>query len=118
YKRLADFFAAYLKDGGARSEQRVISYYTLGEQAWRQTAVWPPRGVQPQHLYFNSGFALTPAPDDGDDAADKYQVDFTADSGKRTRWHTNISAGDVDYGDRAAADAKLLSYTTTPLADD
>ena len=36
----------------------------------------------------------------------------------RSRWHTELDGGPVDYGDRAAADRALLTYTSDPLGDD
>lgn len=35
---------------------------------------------------------------------DSYMVDFTASSGKQTRWHTQLGGGDVVYPDRAQED--------------
>jgi len=46
---------------------------------------------------------------------DPYTVDFTASSGKQTRWHTQLGGGDVVYPDRPAEDKKLLTYTSSPL---
>jgi predicted acyl esterase len=45
-------------------------------------------------------------------------VNFTASSGKQTRWHTGLGGGDVVYPDRAEEDKKLLVYTSAPLETD
>jgi putative CocE/NonD family hydrolase len=53
-----------------------------------------------------------------EEGADTYTVDFSATTGENTRWHTTITSGDVIYPDRAAEDAKLLTYTSPPLESD
>jgi hypothetical protein len=96
---------------------RTIHYYTAGAAAWRTTPVWPPANVAPARWYFAAGGALNRDPPTGTDgAADRYAVDFGATTGKTNRWTTQLGGGPVDYGDRAAQDRKLLTYTSAPLA--
>ena len=49
---------------------------------------------------------------------DAYTVDFTATTGRHNRWATNGGAGDVIYGDRAAEDEKLVTYTSAAMVGD
>jgi hypothetical protein len=95
--------------------RRIIHYYTAGAAVWRTTPVWPPANVAPARWYFAADGALShdrPL----SDGADRYAVDVTATTGKTNRWTTQLGGGPVDYGDRAPADRKLLTYTSAPLS--
>jgi len=109
------FFDAYLKGDGRSAAKREIRYYTLGENAWHTTSVWPPRGVRMQRWFFGESGTLGPSRPPAASGADRYAVDFTATSGTSNRWHTQTGS-DVVYPDRAGQDRKLLTYTSAPLA--
>ncbi|MCC6154532.1 MAG: CocE/NonD family hydrolase [Candidatus Hydrogenedentes bacterium] len=116
-QQLIQFFSAHLKDSDAK-EARQISYYTMGENKWKTTGVWPPKGVAPRAWYFSPNNALSPSAPADADAADTYRVDFTATTGERNRWRTQAQGEDVVYADRADQDKKLLTYTSPPLDAD
>lgn len=116
-QQLIQFFSAHLKDAGAK-EARQISYYTMGENKWKTTDVWPPKGVERRAWYFSPNNALSPSAPADTDAADTYKVDFTAATGERNRWRTQAQGEDVVYADRAEQDKKLLTYTSPPLDKD
>ncbi len=113
WSAVADFFDTYLRGGNPAAPKRVINYFTMGARTWKQTAVWPPIGTTKQMLYFGDKSALTAS--QSGEASDNYNVDFTADTGKLTRWATQMGGTDVVYPDRSAADKKLLSYTGEPF---
>jgi len=117
FANLIEFFDGYLKDGGSGGLTSQITYTTLGTDDWHTTAVWPPEGFDDSTYYFTAGGGLSTTPPAAA-GADRYPVDFTATTGRHTRWHTNLGGGDVVYGDRAAADAKLLTYTSEPMPGD
>jgi len=118
FKMEADFFAQMLQaEPPAKIESR-IRYYTMGEGAWHTTKVWPPAGLSIERLYFAAENQLAPSLTTTETSSDSYTVDFTASSGTRTRWHTQLGGGDVVYPDRAAEDKKLLVYTSAPLGTD
>ena len=110
---IANFFDTYLRGGTAAAPKRVINYFTMGARTWHQTAVWPPIGTAKQALYFGDRSSLISAP--SETASDRYAVDFTAATGKPTRWATQMGGGDVIYPDRRDADKKLFSYTSAPF---
>ena len=97
--------------------ERELVYKTMGEDEWKRTSVWPPPQTEMTAWYFreDGGLSLEPPTSAG---ADEYTVDFSHTTGTRNRWATNNGAGDVVYPDRGAADAKLLTYTSTPLPED
>jgi len=109
------FFDHHLDGVDNGAGERTLTYYTLGEERWKTTATWPPAGAATERWYLAAGGRLaTVAPDD-DAGADRYAIDFAASTGATNRWHTQVAGGPVAYGDRAAADRRLLTYTSPPL---
>lgn len=106
-------FAAKVRAG--QPVGRSIRYYVLGAGEFRDTPVWPPKGMETRRLNLAPGQGLS----DGKAAsgADRYAVDFTATTGGATRWSTQFGSP-ADYGDRRAADAKLIAYTSAPFERD
>ena len=112
------FFEHHLRGRPASDlDHSGIVYYTLGAERWRRSDRWPPPGFTNERWYLASERRLDRARPEGD-GADGYDVDFRATTGARSRWHTELDGGPVDYGDRAAADGALLTYTSDPLGDD
>ena len=112
------FFERHLKgvDTGLDAE-KTLYYYTMGEELWKTTNVWPPAGVAPVRWHLSAEGALSQSAPRDAKAADSYVVDFDATTGERNRWRTQLG-GPVQYPDRAEEDKRLLTYTTTPLAED
>jgi putative CocE/NonD family hydrolase len=108
------FIDRCLASAAQHPQGRLLHYFTLGEERWKTTEVWPPRGVRLRPAYLAAGDRLGEAPPTAG-AADRYRVDFTATTGKKNRWATNAGGADVVYGDRAAADRKCRCYTSPPL---
>jgi len=115
------FFDCYLKDidNGVRSE-RALFYYTMGEEKWKRTAVWPPAGTQTQRWYLGENRTLLPYVPTGESGADTYAVDFEASTGEHNRWWEigPVLKKTIIYADRAAATRHMLTYTSPPLAED
>jgi len=112
------FFDYYLKDieNGVMSE-KVLIYYTMGEEKWKSTNVWPPAGTTSAAWYFHQDNGLSEIEPAEESGADSYAVDFEATTGTSNRWHTQMGA-DVVYPDRAEQDRRLLTYTSEPLSED
>ena len=106
-------FAARARAGKA---QRLIHYYVMGADRFDETRSWPPADVRPQSLALLPNHGLGPA---GRQVAqlDTYVVDFTAGTGKTTRWSTQFGIP-PDYPDRREADRKLQVYDSAPLTAD
>ncbi len=118
FQMVIDFFDAYLKDEPAAEPTWEITYYTLGEGAWKTTQTWPPAGFDSTRWYFGPDGALTTEPPTAESGADEYTVDWTATTGDFTRWHTPLFMADVIYPNRAEEGEKLLTYTSPPLETD
>ena len=119
WQEVLQYFDAFLKgsDGEAYAGRKLL-YYTMGEEAWKMTEVWPPDGVHTERWYLAADNALTPdAPIDAV-AFDQYTVDFKATTGVTNRWWTQDGVTKVIYGDRSEADRRLLTYTSKILTED
>lgn len=112
------FFDAYLKDSdnGVRDE-KTLFYYTMGEEQWKMTSVWPPEGTTMQRWYLAGEQSLSQDRPEVESGSDKYEVDFQASTGEYNRWWEMgaIMNKSVVYPDRAQASQRLLTYTSTPL---
>lgn len=112
------FFDYYLKDiDNEATSEKVLVYYTLGEEKWKTTKVWPPANSTTQRCYFAKDNTLSQAAPKTKSGADTYRVDFEATTGKANRWHTLLGFA-VVYPDRAEQDRRLLTYTSPPLTED
>lgn len=113
------FFDYHLKgiDNGLDKEAKV-HYFTVGEEKWKASDVWPPKNAKPKAIYFTEGQNLSwEAPAAGNKATDSYKVDTTAHSGPFTRFES--VAGQlrqpVVYPYRNSQDSALLVYESAPL---
>jgi putative CocE/NonD family hydrolase len=117
---LLRFFDYYLKgiDNSINRDQPV-RYYTVGEERWKTADTWPPKGTKPSTWYFAAGGTLNNKPPTDKIAKDAYRVEPNATTGNATRWNSMvyIDRRDINYGDRAGQDRKLLTYTSQPLAE-
>lgn len=112
---LTAFFEKYLRSEPAkRMSGKILHYFTAGVRTWNTTNTWPIANTSPKTFYFGDRNTLgdIAAPSD---ATDKYKVDFTADIGEETRYHTQAGGADVRYPDRRKQGKKLFTYDGTPL---
>ena len=118
WRALLRFLDQHLKgeDTGLPSGKR-LAYYTLGEERWKETDTWPPAGASAECWYLAADGALSRQQPAADVGADVYRVDMEASSGAANRWHTPMGGGLVAFEDRAAADRRLLTYTSPPLEE-
>lgn len=112
------FFDHYLKgvDTGLDS-QKLFYYFTIGEEKWKVTSTWPVAGTKTVRWYLDAGNTLSKSAPAATSGADSYTIDFTATTGEKNRWHTQVG-GQVFYPDRAEEDKKLLTYTSAPFEAD
>ena len=112
------FFDHYLKgiDTGLDKE-KLLYYFTIGEEKWKTTSTWPVAGATPMRWYFGANNSLGEGAPAADSGEDRYTVNFETTTGEKNRWHTQVG-GEVFYPDRASEDKKLLTYTSAPLESD
>jgi putative CocE/NonD family hydrolase len=115
------FFDCHLKgeDNGVDSE-KALFYYTMGEEKWKRTEVWPPEGTTAQRWYMSERSALSSEEPWAEEGSDSYTVDFEASTGDYNRWWELAVLKDktIVYDDRAEADKHILTYTSPPLTQD
>jgi uncharacterized protein len=98
--------------------KKLLTYYTLGAELWKTSAVWPLPQTKQTKWYFAGQKRLTVKESHAAHPADRYSVDYTASTGTKNRWHTNGGVPEVVYGDRSEEDNRLLTYTSAPLSRD
>jgi putative CocE/NonD family hydrolase len=113
------YFDHFLKGAGnGVTSEQIIIYYTLGEERWKTTKVWPVAGTSNERWYLTANGMLSQEAPKATSGVDKYTVDFEATTGQKNRWYTENGGGDVVYPDRADEDRRLLTYTSAPLSAD
>lgn len=116
YQQRIAFLDRFLKTEHSAPPPNNIRYYTLGEAVWKETAVWPPAGLETRRWYFNANQALTKSAPTTSITKDNYVVNYTATTGPRNRWLANLSGSrDIVYPDRAVQDKKLVIYDSEPM---
>ena len=95
---------------------RQVEYFTLGENRWKQTPIWPPPTTQVERWYLSSNNVLDKIPPESADGADVYKVDVTTGTGTDNRWHAQSPGKPILFPDRHLEDKKLLVYDSVPLA--
>lgn len=117
--RLA-FFDHFVRgiDRGVEGWPRV-RYFNLGEEAFRETDVWPPAGLEKQRWFLSGEHRLEPGTEAaGPEGVDEYTVDFGVSTGGNNRWITQMGQPVLGLDDRAAMDARMLTYTGPVLESD
>jgi uncharacterized protein len=94
-------------------DHRLV-YFTMGEDKWKSTNVWPVRGTRQRRYFLDFNRTLSEEPP-ATGALDSYKIDFEVTTGPANRWATQAGGPRINYGDRANADTRLLAYTSTPL---
>lgn len=121
WQEMKRFFDAYLSNTpGDTPAEKVLYYYTLGEEVWKMTHTWPPEGTESQRWYLSERHSLALEPPVQDNGQDAYDIDFEVDSGAYNRWWEMgvLDNKSVIYTDRSEIDRRLLTYTSPPLAND
>ena len=112
------YFDHYLKGRDNGTPEKELIYYTLGEETWKTTDVWPPPGFDTSRYYFSENESLASEPPSSASGSDNYTVDFEVTTGTSNRWFTQRGGADVVYNDRSDVDTRLLTYTSAPLGKD
>lgn len=116
---IEDFLSPLMKGAGIMpGPKKLLRYFTMGENLWKETETWPPQGSATRTLYLGDKGLLSDRPPLDTSGADDYVVNFLAGTGSETRWSTQSGSEDVFYGDRAEADRNLLTYTSLPLENE
>ena len=103
---------------GQIPSEKMLFYYTIGEEKWKRTTKWPLEGHELKRWYFHENNLLATEIPKVEAGADDYKVNFSVSTGKSTRWHTQMGGSLVIYKNRTEEDKKLLTYTSKPIKED
>ena len=112
------FLKQYLEPGAAERPLPAVTSFDAGARAWQTFAQWPPKGAQPQTLYFHADGTLSPtAPTVAESPADE----FASDPNKPVPYYDRVTlgaSGAYMTGDQRFASTRpdVLTYQTPPLA--
>jgi len=109
-----DFFELCLEGNFV---EKVLYYYTMGEEKWKKTDSWPPPGHKLQRWYFSENNLLSKTDPQNEEGEDNYLVNFNVSTGTGNRWHVHYDQK-LKMKDRAKEDKMLLTYTSEPLERD
>ncbi len=114
------FFDHYLKGiKNGIDEEALFTYFSIGDETWKNSNVWPPQNEQVQKLYFSANKGAVMASSNIKAGSVNYVVDYTATSGLTSRWNSVTDLymhGPTNYANRKQEDAKLLSFTSEKLS--
>ena len=96
---------------------KIIYYYTLAEEKWKKSEVWPPNGHFYQKWYFSENNSLIKEEPKENSGSDDYKVNFRATTGRNNRWWALLGLP-ITYYNRNKIDEKLLCYTSQPFESD
>lgn len=118
YTEVLRFFDHYVAglDNGYEREPR-LRWFTTGSNVWNAAAAWPTRARTLRYA-LGAGRTLTPGSGGEPSGQDVFTPTADAKTGDLSRWNTTLGGGPVAYGERSAADAALLAYTSAPLEQD
>lgn len=114
-----DFFDFYLKGKNKKIEDwPTIKYYNFGEETFKHSDIWPPKGQQRIKYFLGSNGKLNIASSNSNQGSDEYRVDFSVSTGTNNRWSTQMGKHILNLDNRNAADSLMLTYTSEPLKRD
>ena len=114
-----DFFDFYLKGKNKKIEDwPTIKYYNFGEETFKQSDIWPPKGQQRIKYFLGSNGKLNTASSNSNQGLDEYRVDFSVSTGTNNRWSTQMGKHILNLDNRNASDSLMLTYTSEPLKED
>lgn len=114
--KFVDYYVRGFDTGLVRDKR--VHYFTMGEECWKAADTWPPKSTALSY-YLRRGNLLDTNPAEDEKSVDTYQVDYSAGTGRQTRWNTLMGEPlKTPYPDRVEQDRKLLVYTSAPLDKD
>ncbi len=110
-----NFFDKCVKGEGIQG--KVLYYYTMVEEKWKKTNVWPPAGQKMKRWYLRENNSLSTTMPEEESGDDSYKINYRATTGRNNRWWALLGLP-IMYENRNKADEKLLVYDSSPLEKD
>ncbi|MBY9020924.1 MAG: CocE/NonD family hydrolase [Candidatus Lokiarchaeota archaeon] len=96
---------------------KTIYYYTLAEEKWKKSEIWPPKGHSYQKWYLSENNSIGREEPKENKGSDDYKINFRTTTGRNNRWWALLGLP-ITYYDRNKIDEKLLCYTSQPFESD
>jgi len=115
------YFDYHLKgiETGIHNEPRV-HYYTMGEEKWKASDVWPPANTQYHKIFLGEGGRLLVfPPQENNYSHTAYTIDTAFGSGTNSRWRSLMSQLKIPfpYYDWNERSKNLAHFSTEPLRE-
>ena len=119
WRKALDFLNHYLKgiENGV-DKWPAITYFNLAEEIFKETDVWPPKGIKKIRMFMREGNRLSFKPPEDKIGEDSYTIDFEVTTGSYSRWMTQMGTPVLYLNSRNEMDKKMLTFTSQPLAAD
>ena len=119
WRKALDFLNYYLKgmENGV-DKWPDITYFNLGEEVFKETDVWPPKGTRKIRLFMREGNRLSLKPPKDKIGEDSYTIEFDVTTGSCSRWMTQMGTPVLYLNNRNDMDKKMLTFTSQPLKAD
>lgn len=113
------FFDRYLRgDDNGFGDAGRADLFTIGRDAWRRSASWPPPEMQPTALYLRSGGRASFEAPTGEEAPDSYTYDPADVAGETVGRSCWALCTTLDDRRRLDDRADILRYVSDPLDRD
>jgi len=119
-KRARAFIGHWLRDEPAKDNEPLITYYQMGAEEGRTSAVWPPKGVEPRSYYLQDGRALAANAPGAKSALTSFRYD-PVDPVPTMGGHVLdpvLPNGPQDQRKKVEGRPDVLAFSTPALADD
>lgn len=121
YTEMLRFFDYHLKGiQNGINEEPAFAYFTVGQEKWKGTDVWPPQNVGNQKVYLSADKTIVTTSTALQVGTLNYKVDYTATTDSNSRWNSVTALhkhGPTNYSDRGKENEKLLCFTSQALPD-
>eukprot|EP01080_Neovahlkampfia_damariscottae_P010602 gene10602-3120_t len=118
---LLRFFDHHILDEKTNIYQEdPIHYFTIGEEKWKSTKVWPPKPKEKKVYHFSKNQKLIENEKGNEESFDVYNVNFDSTSGEISRWNlvSHLFLKPVSYDrNKKEIEKTHLIYKSSPLKE-
>ena len=113
------FFDYHLKgiDNGI-DEEKSFYYFTVGEEEWKSTDVWPLKNQERTNFFLSADSTLNENFDKAQKGKIKHTIDYTHNTGNSSKWNSVTALykhGPTRYENREEESVKLLNFDSPVL---
>jgi hypothetical protein len=86
---ITDFFDLNLKENKKKeASQKTLWYYTMGEEKWHKTHIWPPSNVKNETWFLSQNLSITKSAEKVKSFQTSQKIDETLGTGGGSRWNS------------------------------